>query len=80
MCGDINSQPGPFQPAKGVSKKIGNSKQQIILQGYALAKPSGPWHLTFALGQLENLSFFIQILCWAPNFTGSKHWVPFNFS
>ena len=27
------------------------------LQGCALAEPSGPWHLTFALQQLENLSF-----------------------
>ena len=28
------------------------------MQGCALAEPSGPWHLTFALGQLENLIFF----------------------
>ena len=40
------------------------------MQGCALAEPSGPWrmawHLTFALGRLENLRFFIQIICWAP--------------
>ena len=35
-------------------------------QGCALAEPGGPWRLTFALGQLENLRFFIQIICWAP--------------
>ena len=35
-------------------------------QGCALAEPSGPWRLTFALGGLENLTFFIQIICWAP--------------
>ena len=35
-------------------------------QGCALAEPSGPWRLTFALGRLENLTFFIQIICWAP--------------
>ena len=35
-------------------------------QGCALAEPSGPWHLTYALGQLENLRFFIRIICWAP--------------
>ena len=35
-------------------------------QGYALAEPSGPWRLTFDLGRQENLSFFIQIICWAP--------------
>ena len=37
-------------------------------QGCALAEPSGPWRLTFALGQLENLRFFIQIICWDPGF------------
>ena len=36
------------------------------IQGCALAEPGGPWHLTFALGRLENLSLFIQIICWAP--------------
>ena len=36
------------------------------MQGCALAEPGGPWHLTFALGWLENLRFFIQIICWAP--------------
>ena len=35
-------------------------------QGCALAEPGGPWCLTFALGRLENLRFFIQIICWAP--------------
>ena len=36
------------------------------IQGCALAEPGGPWRLTFALGRVENLSFFIQIICWAP--------------
>ena len=36
------------------------------IQGCALAEPGGPWRLTFALGRLENLTFFIQIICWAP--------------
>ena len=40
--------------------------QLVYSQGCALAEPSGPWCLTFALGQLENLSFFIQIIFWAP--------------
>ena len=35
-------------------------------QGCALAEPGGPWHPTIALGQPENLKFFIQIICWAP--------------
>ena len=34
--------------------------------GCALAEPSGPWCLTFALGRLEYLIFFIQIICRAP--------------
>ena len=37
-----------------------------VQQGCALAEPGGPWRLTFALGRLENLRFFIQIICWAP--------------
>ena len=39
---------------------------RAIFQGCALAEPSGPWRLTFAPGRLENLTFFIQIICWAP--------------
>ena len=35
-------------------------------QGCALAELNGPWHLTFALRQLENLTCFIQIICWEP--------------
>ena len=37
-----------------------------ILQGCTLAALSGPWRLTFALRWLENLHFFIQIICWVP--------------
>ena len=37
-----------------------------ILQGCTLAVLSGPWRLTFALRWLENLHFFIQIICWVP--------------
>ena len=39
-------------------------------QGCALVEPGGPWHPTFALGRLENLHLFIQIICWHPGF----HW------
>ena len=35
-------------------------------QGCALVEPGGPWRLTFAPWRLENLRFFIQIICWAP--------------
>ena len=41
-------------------------KVLLSYQGCALAELSGPWHPTFALGWLENLRFFIQIICWAP--------------
>ena len=43
-----------------------NTKAVNVDQGCALAEPGGPWCLTFVLGRLENLSFFIQIICWAP--------------
>ena len=33
-------------------------------QGCALAESGGPWRLTFVLARLENLSFFIDIICW----------------
>ena len=36
------------------------------VQGCTLAEPGGPWCPTFAPGQIENLRFFIQIVCWAP--------------
>ena len=39
---------------------------KFISQGCTQAVPGGLWRLTFALGQLENLTFFIQIICWAP--------------
>ena len=49
-------------------------------QGCALAEPGGPWQLTFALGGLENLRFFIQIIyAGHPRFTVSEHWAPFSF-
>ena len=38
------------------------------LQSCALAEPCDPWRLTLVLGRLENLCFFIQIICWA-------HWI-----
>lgn len=36
-----------------------------LLERRALAEPSGPWCLTFALGWPGNFSFFIQIISWA---------------
>ena len=42
------------------------------IQGCALAEPGGPWHPTFALRWLENLKFFIQIICWAPKVSEVK--------
>ena len=35
-------------------------------QSCVVVERSGSWCLTFALGWLENLSFFIQMMCWAP--------------
>ena len=36
------------------------------VQGRALAELGDRWHPTFAPGRVENLRFFIQIICWAP--------------
>ena len=44
----------------------GSGANGLRTQGCALAEPRGPWGLTFALGRLGNLSFLIQIICWAP--------------
>ena len=40
--------------------------EKLSRQGCALVGPGGPWRLTFAPGRLEDLRFFIQIICWAP--------------
>ena len=42
--------------------------EKLSFQSCALyvAGPSGPWHLTFASGQLENLSFPLEIVRWVP--------------
>ena len=39
------------------------TSKAMAKQGCALAEPGDPWRLTFALGRLENLRFFIQIIC-----------------
>lgn len=48
-------------------------------QGCAMAVPSGRWCLTFAFGQLRNLSFSIKVIYWTPRFhrfqaLGSQPW------
>ena len=54
------------------SKMAARDSQQtihidLLRQGCAVAEPGGPWCLqTFALGQLENLTFFVLIICRAP--------------
>ena len=52
------------------SKKQGNNLSYCVIsnQGCSLVEPSGPLCLTFVLGRLENLSFFVEIICWAPGF------------
>ena len=44
-------------------------------QGCNLVVRSGPWHLTFPPGWLENLNHKLGTL----DFTSSEHWAPFNF-
>ena len=57
-------------PQLGVAPRTTHLQNHLFfffaMQGCALAEPSGPWCLTFALWQLENLRFFIQIICCAP--------------
>ena len=54
---------------------------KFISQGCTQAVPGGLWRLTFALGQLENLTFFItNHMLGTLDFTSSEHWAPFNFS
>ena len=43
-------------------------KKRSHTQDCALAEPGGPWRLIVILRGLENLSFFIEIICWA-------HWI-----
>ena len=51
----------------------------LPLQGSALTPSSGPWRLTFAPKGLENLSFFIEILRWAPMISQAQSTrAPFN--
>ena len=48
-------------------ERLGSLKSSNI-QGCALAEPPGPWRLTFVLGQLENLCFFLEIIRWHTGF------------
>ena len=56
-------KPEPTNSALGLPVFI---LEKRISQGCALEEPDGPWRPTFALDRLENLTFFIQILYWAP--------------
>ena len=50
----------------------------VCMQGCYLAGPGDPWCLTFALGQQENLSCFIQIMMLGIlDFTVSEQIQPF---
>lgn len=45
------------------AQSIALCKNLVGGQGCALTAPGGPWYQTFAPGQLENLWFFVEILC-----------------
>ena len=52
-----------------LSKKTDSCNEGIKgSQGCALEEPGGPCLPIFALGRLENLRLFIQIICWHPGF------------
>ena len=56
-----------FQPCMNPPVPVTILKLRVQgCQGHALAEPGGPRRPTFAPGRLENLRFFIQIICWVP--------------
>ena len=50
-----------------------------FFQGCALAEPGGPWHLTFALGRLENLNFSNKSYAGHPRFYSFRALGSFSF-
>ena len=54
-----------MKPTKCPAKKERGKKSKKRGQGCALAEPRGLWCLTFVLGRLENLCFFIEIIFWS---------------
>ena len=51
----------------------------ISQRGCALAEPDGPWRLTFALGRLGNLIFYIQSYAGHPRFYSFRALGSFQF-
>ena len=56
------------------------NKTIIRFQGCALAEPGGPWHPTFVLGRLENLSFLFKSYAGHPRFYRVKALGSLQFS
>ena len=51
-----------------------------IIQGYALAEPSGPWRLTLCPRPTRKSQIFhTNHMLGTLDFTVSEHWAPFNF-
>ena len=59
--GPLSQKETKLQPCSRHRYKSSNP-----VQGCARAKPGGPWCPIFALEQLENRRYFIQIIWWAP--------------
>ena len=57
-----------MKPTKCPAKKERGKKSEKRGQGCVLVEPCGLWRVTFVLGRLENLCFFIEIIYWA-------HWI-----
>ena len=58
-----NQRDKVFEKLSLCQRKSLNQVQGCVLY---VAGPSGPWHLTFASGQLENLGFPLEIVRWLP--------------
>ena len=50
----------------GVHTTCFSCRNEKLSAGLCCSRARWPWRLTFALGRLENLRFFIQIISWAP--------------
>ena len=68
ICGVLNQHGFQTSHANQQFQQFNEAFTLHAAQGCALAEPGDPWFLTFVLGGLKNLSFFIEIMWW-------EHWI-----
>ena len=77
QCQTVFHMDGVFVP---IFFKTIYNKTIIRFQGCVLAEPGGPWHATFVLGQLKNLSFLYKSYAGHPRFYRVKALGSLRFS